>query len=410
MKKTIDLAFVCFFFFTFAVVADETRTWSKADGQRTIKGELGRVSDDGKTVTLLTEDKETIDIAFDDLSRVDQKYIAAKLKTDDNQLQLIERAIRLQVPTDRWANNHYREFIKNVNKFMQLTQDEINALELREGRRDAEASIRLGYYWFGNNRERKAFEHWGRARHQQKAKEIEIAVLIGVAQYARHEFAEARKSIEKAITLGEKDANNFLEEVKAAQRTPPEKVVAAKRPGMGGLGGSRQAAPVAPKPRPAAKPGRPPGFDAVLPQLRKRIDQTNLEDDGSLLVKLSDGEKEGVALYLFLAEKALKEPYTEVEIWLLLDELDDYKTIGRYDGDYEGGFKEYDQIDVYVACLAGYDTAVILPSTGKISPSVYALMKEREAIIETLLPQCNRLSGNAHDEEEKLRLNPKSRK
>ena len=417
MKKTIGLTVFCFFLllFTSTGVAGEIRTWIAADGQ-TIEGELVRVSADGKTITLLTTDEKTVDVVIDKLSRADQKHIATQLKKNDNQLQIPGRATLLQVPEDRWANDHYRKFVENVNKFMKLKEAEVNELESREARSDTEASIRLGCYQFGNNRETTAFEHWDRAAARQPK---EMAVLIGVAQYARHEFTKARKSIENAIKLGEKDANKFLKEIKEAEKDPPKKVAAAAQPGMGGLGrlGGTATAPVAPKSRPAVKPALPPGSEAALAALRKKIDRVIADDKYKTVlrtIKLSGEEKDAIALYLFLVERELgelKETYSsDGHLALLLMELIEYKEIGRYDGDYNGGFKEYVQVDVYVACLAGYDTAVVLPRTGKIEPEVYALMKKQEAVIAELLPECNRLSGNAHEAEEKLRLSQKSRK
>jgi hypothetical protein len=99
---------------------------------------------------------------------------------------------------------------------------------------------------------------------------------------------------------------------------------------------------------------------------------------------------------LLLAEKAMNKEYDAGALVLLLQELDVYKGTSNL----RIKDKTYSKVDAYVTCLAAYDAAVFPTS----DPDVRTLKKKKKAIIETLFPGCNRLSGNAHDAEEKARL------
>ena len=144
--------------------------------------------------------------------------------------------------------------------------------------------------------------------------------------------------------------------------------------------------------------------------LRRKIDLANRGTDGKLSVELTDEEKEGIVLYLFVAEKALKEKYSEAGLSLLLMKLSTYKSLGRSgsaDIVSKGGltFPKIDKVDAYIACWAGHDTT----HTNSNNLDVYRLQEKNRAIIYSLLPECNRLSGNANDDKEKTRLENKQR-
>ena len=98
-----------------------------------------------------------------------------------------------------------------------------------------------------------------------------------------------------------------------------------------------------------------------------------------MIVELSEEEKEGIVQFLFLFEKARKKKLNdEYYILLLLWDMNSYKN-------------ETNKIDAYVACRACYHK----------NERVYTSADKK--ILESLLPECNRLSGNVHDEEEKAR-------
>lgn len=141
-------------------------------------------------------------------------------------------------------------------------------------------------------------------------------------------------------------------------------------------------------------------------QMRKKIDAVNRQNDGTVQVELSEEEREGVVQYLLLAEKALKKKYDAIGISFLLRELKSKKSIGRTssaDIARKAGlvFPKPVKIDAYIACWAAYDSEPLTPSRD------YGEYKRTLAIIMSLLPECNRLSGNAHAEKEKTRLENK---
>lgn len=78
MKKTIIAVFIFFLLACnclFSQSANEFRTWTSADGKNKIEAMLQRVSNDGKTVTLLKKDGKVISDSIDKLSKKDKEYI-----------------------------------------------------------------------------------------------------------------------------------------------------------------------------------------------------------------------------------------------------------------------------------------------------------------------------------------------
>jgi len=78
MKKIVCLTAPLFFLFTFAISANEFRTWTSANGKYKTEAKLVEISKDGKTATLRKfENKEfkDIDVPLEKLSKADQTYV-----------------------------------------------------------------------------------------------------------------------------------------------------------------------------------------------------------------------------------------------------------------------------------------------------------------------------------------------
>jgi len=146
--------------------------------------------------------------------------------------------------------------------------------------------------------------------------------------------------------------------------------------------------------------------------IRKKIDfllKEGLSGDGSgiwdLTMKdkltLTDKEKEAVVEYVILAENTFKRQYAEYDLYKLLRGILLCK-LGKFGGGASGDyhyFKQYastryETVDLYVVCLASY----------KEQPATSTDAYIQSLFMESLFPECNRLSGNAHDKEEKVRL------
>lgn len=195
-------------------------------------------------------------------------------------------------------------------------------------------------------------------------------------------------------------------------------------------------------------PSRRPRQDdfATKDLLRRKIDAVNRQDNGEVKVELSDKEKEGIVQYLLLAEKALGKKESEAGLSLLIGKLSKYKN-GSGIGDYAysdfslirlfgrevtNADVRYEKIDAYVAGLAGWVVMSDLSGSAAMSSNkareesrryggkelarsaagasaAASSFRSQKDIIESLLPECNRLSGNAHDKEEKERLGKKQR-
>jgi len=149
--------------------------------------------------------------------------------------------------------------------------------------------------------------------------------------------------------------------------------------------------------------------------LRKKIDVV-CQDKG---VKLSAAEKVVVAEYLFLAESKSSMKRSESDIKMLVEYLSSYlggrwswssgtDTRGRYSR-ILGRDVRFNKVDHYVACLADYDAVNYFGSElRKRFPEELDRYAGILNIIESLLPECNRLSGNAHDAIERSRLAKKA--
>jgi len=163
--------------------------------------------------------------------------------------------------------------------------------------------------------------------------------------------------------------------------------------------------------------------------LRKKIDAVLRDNSGTIKEEFSEEEKDAVAHYLFLEEDIQKvimreirgirdealisrlSKSSEAHISLLLRKLDQYKRFGRdgqflFDGASFGVYRTgVYRVDVYIACLAGYQLAY---AGSDASDSLRESMTELRKFIETLFPECNTLTGNAYDKDEKARLEKKA--
>ena len=194
-----------------------------------------------------------------------------------------------------------------------------------------------------------------------------------------------------------------------------------------------------------AVPSSPPkqlpqqNASAVKDILRRQIDAVNRKDNGEVRVELSNEEKESIVQYLLLAEKSLGEQVSESGLSLLIMKLGDYKK-GSYDfflakqfgREVTDGKIKYEKIDVYVVCLAAWSNkwsisgslagkaietraeskryaTVELARESAGASAAHSSTRHEVDIIESLLPECNRLSGNTHNAEEKERLGKKQR-
>ncbi|GHT47651.1 hypothetical protein FACS189454_10140 [Planctomycetales bacterium] len=143
--------------------------------------------------------------------------------------------------------------------------------------------------------------------------------------------------------------------------------------------------------------------------VRRKIDLCN-EDKGEVIVSLSENEKESIAHYLYLSmrEERVKEVMLSGESYMhyLLESIANMKYYGMYQPSpvevSKLEKKKIKQIDVYVVCVADY-WAVLRGINNKSTRHTFLVE------IEGLLPECNRLSGNAHDDSEKGRFDYKSR-
>lgn len=115
-------------------------------------------------------------------------------------------------------------------------------------------------------------------------------------------------------------------------------------------------------------------------------------DRDTVLVALTPEEKDAVIKYLQLAERTLKKKPSEATLRGMLEKLGEYKTRGKRTGNNE--LTKYPKITVYVACLAGIE---------QMRPSSSQERQMRDSLV-SLLPECNRLSGNAHNNDEENRL------
>jgi len=149
--------------------------------------------------------------------------------------------------------------------------------------------------------------------------------------------------------------------------------------------------------------------------LRRKIELVNPK--GIIVrVKLSDEEKEEIVDFLIMAERALNRQYSEKELSDFLDRMHWFKE-GNISymllpfNTNRGSFRE---IDVYVAALVGFvearrrESNLGFTSTGRSSLALMNSMEREKNIIESLLPVCNRLTGNRHDNIEEIRLNTRA--
>lgn len=371
MKKITCCTIIFSFLFAFVINAAEMRTWTSGGGSHKTEAEFVKISDDGKIITIRWEDGKEKDIPLDKLSKADQEYV--KKQTEK---KLVEQQTAVTpLITDE------------LEKELDALKNKLEVSQKRHSDYATQAQLKG-----------RSFDRYSAA-----------LPLAPQTKSVYQEYTRARQQEEneaKVIERLKKQIDELETKLNAQQLADLTNNVPSK---------------------PLSTANLPTEQEKAL--LRKKIDAVNLRDNGELYVELSEEEKEGVIQFLHLAEKTLKEKYSESGLSLIIMRLGEYKSkngaslsyqIKWLDKWLEIGRLKVDKIDAYLTCLAAYEQA-LKASAFSASRGLAArdrqdarsmqsafdaagLSKSEADIVLRLLTECNRLSGNAHDEEEKARL------